>query len=162
MAWTYVKPDVINIPQPTASTCWLACLQMLFVWKGRSPDEPLQKLNADPNIFPDFYLKNGLAPEDCVGIARCVGLGCAGDGDADADVLARALQSHGPYWVAGEWKKGAAHVRVVIGCDPDLKMVKLLNPWNPLDDVDFASIDDFNRRQDRWKKFGTFMYWSGF
>lgn len=159
MSWTIVHPEVVNIPQPNASTCWLACLQMLYVWKGRSADEPYQTLNADPNIFPDYWVSNGLAPEDCLTIARCLGLGCAGDGDADADVLARALKSHGPYWVAGEWKKGYAHVKVVIGCDPDLKMVKMLNPWNPIDPVDFASIDDFNKRQDRWKKFGTFIYW---
>ena len=130
MAWTNVYPDVINIPQPNASTCWLACLKMLYVWKGKGADEPLAKLNADPDVFPDYWLSNGVAPEDCLVIARSLGLGCAGDCDADAGVLARALKSHGPHWVAGEWKKGYAHVKVVVGCDPDLGMVKMINPWN--------------------------------
>ena len=106
MSWSNVHPEVVNIPQPSASTCWLACLQMLFVWKGRDPGEVMQKLNADPDIFPDYWLSNGVAPDNGRTIARCLGLGCAGDGDADAGVLARALKTYGPYWVAGEWKKG--------------------------------------------------------
>lgn len=160
MAWQNVHPEVVNIPQPNASTCWLACLQMLFVWKGKDPGEVMQKLNADPNIFPDYWLSNGVAPDNCLTIARCLGLGCAGDGDADAAVLANALKMHGPYWVAGEWKKGYAHVKVVVGCDTQGNSVKLINPWNPIDPVDYATIDGFNNRGDRWKVFGTFMYWS--
>jgi hypothetical protein len=160
MSWTNVYPEVVNIPQSTASTCWLACLKMLYVWKGKSADEPLQKLNADPNIFPDYWLDKGVGPEDCLTIARCLGLGRAGDGDADAEVLARALKTHGPYWVAGEWKKGYAHVKVVVGCDPEGDRVKLVNPWNPTDPVDYATLAGFNNRGDRWKVFGTFMYWS--
>jgi len=159
MSWTYVHPEVDVISQATASTCWLAALKMLYVWNNRPVNEPLDKLNEDPNIFPDYWLENGLAPDNCLTIARCLGLGCAGDGDADAEVLARALKSHGPYWVAGEWKKGYAHVKVVVGCDPDMGKVKLLNPWNPLDSVDYADIDGFNKRGDRWKVFGSFMYW---
>ena len=31
--------------------------------------------------------------------------------------------------------------------------------WNPTDPVDYATIDGFNNRGDRWKVFGTFMYW---
>src|SRR5262249_13303443 len=120
MSWTNVHPEVVNIPQPNSSTCWLACLQMLYEWKGLSRHEPLQKPNADTNIYPDYWVSNGIAPDNCLTIARCLGLGCAGDGDADIEVLARALKSHGPYWVAGEWKKGSAHVKVVIGCDPQV------------------------------------------
>lgn len=159
MAWTNVHPEVVNIPQPTASTCWLACLQMLFVWKGKNPDEVMQKLNADPNIFPDYWLENGLAPDNGLTIARCLGMSCAGDGDADIDVLANALKTHGPYWVAGEWKKGYAHVKVIAGCDPALNQIKLINPWNPIDPVDYSSIEAFNKRGDRWKVFGSFIYW---
>jgi hypothetical protein len=161
MVFINVHPEVENIPQPTASTCWLACLQMLYVWKGKSPSEVLQTLNADPNIFPDYWLSNGISPDNCLTIARCLGLGCAGDGDADAEVLANALKMHGPYWVAGEWKKGYPHVKVVVGCDPNGGgMVRLINPWNPSDPVDYATIDGFNNRGTRWKVFGSFIYWS--
>lgn len=160
MAWTHVYPEVVNIPQPTVSTCWLACMQMLFVWKGKDPAEVLQKLNADPNIFPDYWLENGVSPDNCLQLGRCMGTSWAGDGDADAEVLANALKVHGPYWVAGEWKKGYAHVKVVIGCDPKLGQVKMINPWNPSDPVDFATIDAFNKRGDKWKINGSFLYWT--
>jgi hypothetical protein len=160
MAWTNVYPEVDNIPQPTASTCWLACLQMLYVWKGKNASEPLAALNADPNIFPDYWLGNGISPDNCLTIAKCLGLGRAGDGDADITYLAAALKQHGPYWVAGEWKKGYPHVKVVVGADPGLNQIKLINPWNPLDPTDFNSIEDFNKRGDRWKVFGSFMYWN--
>ena len=160
MSWSYVHPEVVYIAQPNVSTCWLACLSMLYVWKGRSADEPLQQLNADPDIFPDYWVSNGLAPDNCLTIARSLGLGCAGDGDVDIDVLARAIKQHGPYWVCGEWKKGSPHVKVVTGCSPDLNQVRMFNPWNPSDPVDFASIEDCNKRGDRWKVFGSFMYWN--
>jgi Papain-like cysteine protease AvrRpt2 len=160
MAWTLVDPEVVNIPQPNASTCWLACLQMLYVWKGKKASEPLQKLSADPDIEPDYWVDNGISPDNCISIARCLGLGRAGDGDADITYLGAALKQHGPYWVTGEWIKGSPHVKVIIGCDPALNQIKLLNPWNPIDPVDFASIEAFNNRGTRWKVLGSFMYWS--
>lgn len=159
MAWTNVTPEVPYVSQPTVSVCWLACLKMLFLWKGKSADEPYQKLDADPNIFPDYWLEHGVSPDNCLQIGRCLGLSWAGDGDADIEVLANALRTHGPYWVAGEWKKGYAHVKVVTGVDVAGKMVKMLNPWNPSDNTDFASIDKFNDRGDRWKVNGSFLYW---
>ncbi|HYJ91188.1 MAG TPA: papain-like cysteine protease family protein [Pyrinomonadaceae bacterium] len=160
MAWTDVTPTVIPIHQPNPSTCWLACLQMLYVWRGKTADQVLTDLNNDPDVFPDEWLSSGISPENCLTIARSLKLGCAGDGDADSDVLANALKMHGPYWVVGEWKSGSPHVKVVVGCDPAAQMVKLINPWNPIDDTDFASIDKFNNRGARWKVFGSFMYWS--
>jgi len=119
----------------------------------------MQKLNADPDIFPDYWLENGLAPENGLKIARCLGLGCAGDGDVDLQVLANALSSHGPYWVMGEWKMGYPHVKVVVGCDPQANLIKLINPWNPSDDEDYNSVEAFNKRGSRWKVFGSFIYW---
>lgn len=160
MAWTNVHPEVTCISQPNASTCWLACLQMLYVWKGKSASEPYEKLSADPDLDPDYWKGNGVSPDNCLQIARCLGLGRAGDGDADITYMAAALKSHGPYWVAGEWKKGSPHVKVIVGCDPDLGKVKLLNPWNPIDPVDFSDIADFNNRGARWKVLGSFMYWN--
>ena len=159
MSWTNVNPPVTAIHQPTISTCWLACLQMLYVWKGKEPGLVMQTLDADPTIFPDYWKDNGLAPENGRQIARSLGLGCAGDGDMDLDVLDNALRTHGPYWVMGEWKPGYAHVKVIVGCEPKLNLVKLINPWNPSDDEDFNSIEAFNKRGERWKVFGSFIYW---
>ncbi|PYS86912.1 MAG: hypothetical protein DMF62_14220 [Acidobacteria bacterium] len=161
MGFVDVQPAVTYISQPNRSTCWLACLQMLYVWKNKPATEPLEKLNADPDVFPDYWLQNGIAPENCLTIARTLGLGCAGDGDLDnIGILAAALKSHGPYWVTGEWKKGSPHVKVVTGVDVAANQIKLLNPWNPSDNTDFNSVEDFNKRGDRWKVLGSFMYWS--
>ena len=159
MAWTNVQPEVNNIPQSTPSTCWLACLKMLYVWKGKSADEPLAALNADPNIFPDEWLGTGVAPDNCLTIARCLGLGHAGDGDIDINYLGAALKQHGPYWAAGEFKKGYAHVKVIVGVNPELNQIKLINPWNPIDPVDYSSAEAFNARGARWKVDGSLMYW---
>jgi hypothetical protein len=38
--------------------------------------------------------------------------------------------------------------------------IRMLNPWNPIDPVDFASIELFNKRGDRWKVFDSFIYWN--
>lgn len=163
MAWTKVSPDVTPINQPTSTTCWYVCLQMLFNWKKRNPKEILDKLNADPDIFPDYWLTNGVAPANCIQIARCLGLGAAGDGEIDAGVLANALRTHGPYWVAGMWIKGSSHVIVVTACDPDTGRIKYINPWNNFTlTEDTNGIDWLNSRGDIWKStFGSLMYWSG-
>jgi hypothetical protein len=69
------------------------------------------------------------------------------------------LKQHGPYWVAGEFIKGRAHVKVIVGADPERNQVKLINPWNPIDPVDFHTIEKLNDRGDRWKVDGSMMYW---
>ena len=78
MGFVNVQPEVPYVNQPTASICWLACLQMLYLWKGRPKSEPLDKLNADPDVWPDYWLQNGIAPENCLTIARCLGFVHAG------------------------------------------------------------------------------------
>ena len=160
MSWTNVHPEVTNIPQTDPAQCWLACLQMLYVWKGRSAAEPLEKLNADPNIFPDAWLSGGVSPDNCLQIGRALGLGVGGGGDVDIAYLAAALKQKGPYWVAGEFIKGRAHVKVVVGADPERNQIKFINPWNPIDPVDFCTIEKFNGRGERWKVFGTLLYWN--
>ena len=160
MGWTNVQPDVTCISQPNASTCWLACLQMLYVWKGKQASEPYAKLEASADVYPEPWLQIGIAPENCLTIARTLGLGCAGDGDLDISFLAAALKSHGPYWVTGEWIPKSPHVKVIVGVNPELDQIKMLNPWNPVDNTDFASAADFNKRGSRWKVLGSFMYWS--
>ena len=162
MPWTKVTPPVTPINQPTSSTCWYVCLQMLYNWKGKNPAEIKQKLDADPQIFADYWFTNGVAPYNCLQIARCLGLQAAGDGDIDAGVLANALRVHGPYWCAGSWKKGTAHVIVVTGCNPESNEIRYINPWMNLDLSDsLETVDFLNRRGDEWKStFGSLMYWS--
>ena len=159
MAWTNVHPEVTTISQSDPAQCWLACLQMLYVWKGLPASEPLAKLNADPDIFPDDWLANGVSPDNCLTIAKSLKLGHAGDGDIDINYLAAALKQHGPYWAAGEYIKGRAHVKVIVGVNPEANSIKLLNPWNPIDPVDFCTQEKFNARGDRWKVDGSLMYW---
>ena len=162
MAWTTVYPKVIPINQPTSSTCWLACMQMLFVWKGKDADDVLRKLNADPDIFPDYWVQNGVSPANCLQIARSLGMGCAGDGEIDGNVLARALTAHGPYWVAGEWIKGSPHVIVITGVNPATGRVKLVNPWKNFDLSESEDLlDNINNRRQPWiSTFGSLIYWS--
>ena len=57
-------------------------------------------------------------------------------------------------------EKRLPHVKAVVGADPWLNQIKLINPWNPLDPTYFNSIEDFNKRGDMWKVFGSFMYWN--
>lgn len=162
MAWTNVTPAVKAINQPTSSTCWYVCMQMLYIWKGRDPKEILDKLNADPDIYPEYWLVNGISTYNCLQLARCLGMGCAGDGEADAEVLANALRTHGPYWVAGEWKKGSPHVIVVTGCNPESGKIRLINPWNNYDLSESEDLlENFNNRGKVWgNTFGSMIYWS--
>ena len=161
MAWTTVLPKVIPINQPTSSTCWYVCLQMLFVWKGRDPNDILRLLNADPEIYPDYWMDNGVSPSNCRQIARALGMSCAGDGEVDADVLANALATHGPYWVAGEWIKGSPHVVVVTGINPASGKIRLVNPWKNWDLTETEDLlDNFNNRRQPWiSTFCSFIYW---
>jgi hypothetical protein len=161
MALTKVSPAVVPINQPTSSTCWYVCLQMLWIWKKKDPKDILTLLNADPDLYPDYWLTNGIAPGDCRPAARALGMGCAGDGDIDAGVLARALRSHGPYWVAGMWVKGHSHVIVVTACDENSGAIRYINPWNNFDLSDSpGDIDWLNSRGDVWKStFGSCIYW---
>lgn len=161
MAWTTISPKITPLNQPTSSTCWYSCLQMLFIWKGLDPADVYRRLEADPEIFPDYWLQKGVAPYNCIQIARCLGLTGAGEGDADADVLANALTTHGPYWVAGEWKKGSSHVKVVTGVNPSSGKIRLVDPWM---NHDLSESEDllvnFNDRGKVWENtFGSFLYW---
>ncbi len=162
MPWTNISPKITPLNQPTTSTCWLSCLQMLYIWKGKDAGDVLKDLNADPDIFPDYWVINGVAPYNCLQIARSLKLGCAGDGEPDADVLEHAIATHGPYWVAGEWIKGSPHVQVVTGINLSTGKIRMFNPWKNYDLSETEDLfDNFKNRGKIWNStFGSMIYWS--
>jgi Papain-like cysteine protease AvrRpt2 len=147
--------------QPTSTSCWYTCLTMLFKWKKRDAGTILSKMDQSPNLYPSYMLENGIAPSECKETAKMLGLGYAGDGEIDAQALADALKSHGPYWVAGMWQKNSSHVIVVTACNPDTGNIRYINPWMNVDLSDTVSnIDWLNKRGDVWKQtLGSLMYW---
>jgi hypothetical protein len=161
MDWTKVTPAVEAMNQPTSTSCWYTCLRMLFKWKGRDSSKILEKMDQSPNLFPYYMLDNGIAPSECKETAKMLGLGYAGDGEIDAEVLANALKSHGPYWVAGMWTKNSSHVIVVTACNPSTGQIRYINPWMNHDLSDsVGGIDWLNARGDVWKQtLGSLMYW---
>lgn len=161
MAWTKVSPDVAPMNQPTSTCCWYTCLQMLFKWKGRDTGLILKKMDESPNLFPYYMLDNGIAPSECKETAKALGMSWAGDGEIDADVLARALRSHGPYWVAGMWQKNFSHVIVVTACNPEQGQIRYINPWMNHDLSDtWGTVSWLNDRGKVWKETdGSLIYW---
>lgn len=156
-----VNPAVQPRNQPTSTSCWYTCLQMLFDWKKKDSSKIIETMDQSPNLFPDYMLKNGIAPSECKETAKILGLGFAGDGDTYPDVMANALRSHGPYWVAGMWTKNSSHVIVVTSCDPETGAIRYINPWNNFDLSDSpGDIDWLNARGSVWKQtLGSMMYW---
>lgn len=161
MSMYKVSPPVAPRNQPTSTTCWYTCLQMLFEWKKKDPSKLIPTMDTSPDLFPYYMLENGIAPSECKPTAKVLGLGYAGDGDTYPDVLANALKSHGPYWVAGMWTKNYSHVIVVTGCDPDTGAIKYINPWCNYDlSESIADVDWLNARGKVWKStLGSMMYW---
>lgn len=83
-------------------------------------------MDQSPNLFPYYMLDNGISPSECKETAQILGLGCAGDGDTYPDLLANALKSQGPYWVARMWQKGHSHVIVVTACDLETGAIRYI------------------------------------
>lgn len=168
MAMYKVSPDVKPRNQPTTTTCWLTCLQMLFQWKidkgskGLSADKDsiLAAIDKSPNLFPYHMETAGIAPGECKETAKMLGLRWAGGGDIDAKYFQEALKSHGPYWIAGDWGSGS-HVIVVTACDPDSGKIRYINPWQNVTLSDSAgTISWLNNRSNVWRDCdGALMYW---
>lgn len=156
------SPSVSPRNQPTSSTCWYSCLQMLFEWKKRDRSTIISTMDSSPNLFPYYMLENGIAPSECKETAKILGLSWAGDGEIDAEVLANALVTYGPYWVAGMWKKGSSHVIVVTGCDPEQGQIRYVDPWMNHDlSETWATVSWLNARGKIWKETnGSLMYWA--
>jgi Papain-like cysteine protease AvrRpt2 len=160
MPWTKVSPAVDPINQPTSTSCWYVCLKMLFNWKKRDTSTILTTMDTSPDLYPYYMLENGIAPSECKTTAYTLGMSCAGDGEIDAQVLANALKSHGPYWLAGMWTKNSSHVIVVTGCNPTSGEITYINPWCNYDlSESSGNIDWLNSRGSMWKNtFGSAIY----
>lgn len=161
MAWTKVHPAVEAMTQPTSSTCWYTCLVMLHKWKSKDHSSIIKDMDKNDNLFPHYMLEAGIAPGECKETAKSLGMSWAGGGDIDAEVLANALKSHGPYWVAGMWRKNFSHVIVVTGCEPETGKIKYIDPWMNHDASESnGTISWLNDRGKVWKETdGSLIYW---
>lgn len=136
MSMYKVSPSVTPQMQPSGTSCWLTCLEMLYTWKNDKGDKSkkissiLPDMDKSPNLYPYYMQDAGIAPGECRETARMLGLGCAGDTKIiDAKILADALRMHGPLWIAGRWYMNCDHVIVVTGCNPETGKIKYVNPW---------------------------------
>lgn len=163
MGWSKCSPDVKPRTQPTSTTCWYSCLQMLFEWKGKDTASIISTMDSSPNLFPDYMLKNGIAPSECKETAKSLGMRWAGDGELDAGYFAEAIKKNGPYWVAGMWRKGFSHVIVVTAVDPDQGKIKYVDPWMNHDlSESNGTMSWLNDRGKIWKETdGSLIYWAG-
>ena len=93
MATYKVNPEVSPRNQPTSTTCWLTCLQMLFQWKidkgqtsySADKDSILAAMDQSPNLYPYYMEKAGIAPGECKETAKMLGLRWSGGGDNEAN-----------------------------------------------------------------------------
>ncbi len=132
-----VKPIV----QRRSSTCWYACYQMLYKWKGIGVSEVEDRIkksqtdeqkDADPPIADfDYMCDHGIGTSDLKPVARALKLEWGGGGGKDTTIsaLLYALDKFGPIWIAGAWH-GHSHVILLIGAKRGkVPMVNFLNPW---------------------------------
>ena len=55
MAWYTVKPSVQARAQRTSAECWLACLEMLFTWKGKDETRICDVIDQKTSLDSDFW-----------------------------------------------------------------------------------------------------------
>ena len=138
MSMYKVSPAVKPRSQSLGTSCWLSCLEMLYIWKNdkgdrtKNIDEILSKMDESPDLYP-YYMQTttGMFPSQYRPTARMLGLGCSGDTETiDAKLLKTMLQKHGPLMIGGKFSKGHSHAIVVTGCDPETGNIRYVDPWN--------------------------------
>ncbi len=168
MSMIHVSPSVQPRMQPTATSCWLTCLEMLYQWKNdqgdRSKDSSsiLSVMNESPYLEPWEMKAKGIAVRECKETAQYLGLGFAGDTKIiDAKVLTYALKHQGLLWVAGRWYMNCDHVIVVTGCNPETGKIKYINPWKNYGGLETdGTVDWLADRGDVWTNCdASVMYW---
>jgi hypothetical protein len=161
MAWYTVKPSVQARAQRTSAECWLACLEMLFTWKGKDETRICDVIDQKTSLDSDYLKKNGIAPSECYEVAKALGLRWSGGGDIAADVLEGALKQHGPYFAGGAWRMHKSHAILLTAVDKDQDKIKYINPMEPSGQETTATIDWFNdNRGSAWKQSASgFLYW---
>ena len=167
MAMYKVSPAVQPLNQAKSTTCWLACLEMMFQWKNDKGDTSKKKsqicgiIDSNTDYWADDLVAKGIAPAECRQVAHALGLQPTGAGDYTAGILHDIISKKGPVWVAGMWLEGMSHVVVVTACDPDSGNIRIINPWKNYDLSDSPrTVSWLNARGDIWKSYeGSVMYW---
>jgi hypothetical protein len=157
-----VSPKVQPRNQPTPATCWLSCLEMLFVWKKKDPSTICDLIDQKTELFSSQLCQYGIDPSECGPVAKALGLQWTGGGDIAADVLSQALKTHGPYWIGGQWYMHRSHAIVLTGVDPDTNKIRYINPYNNLSLTDSPGTLGWlnDNRGDVWKQSESgLMYW---
>jgi len=167
MAMYKVFPGVKPLRQALSTTCWLTCLEMLFQWKkdkGDSSKDKSQicaKIDSNTDYWASDLTDNGIAPYECMQVARAMGMQPTGAGDYTKEILYDLVSKKGPLWVGGYWYGESAHVIVVTGVNPDNGKIKIVDPWKNWDlSEGDRDVGWLNARSKVWKAYeGTVMYW---
>ncbi len=172
------------VSQKDPARCWLAAYKLMFTWKGRSPDEPLQILRTrtkvdvdgkppekreqgDNGPWPPGALCLGLDASDWTTCARAFGLWPVTGGPFTDDWLKGTLRDFGPMLVHGNFGLGM-HTIVVVGYTASffgtVELVWILNPFNA-DHADIAprtaSVDWLRKGVEaNAGKGGVVQYWT--
>jgi len=152
--FTVEKGDSIARPQSDPTTCWLACYQMMFKWKGISDDadgiKERVKTVGVPMIAPppdeDGALQKGLKGKYYPTANGALGLQSLKGGELDATELDYILRKKGPIWAT--MKFGSInHNIVIIGYGEE--NVKYINPGGDLNlqkaDIVTCPLKDLNK-----------------
>ncbi|MEZ5428647.1 MAG: papain-like cysteine protease family protein [Pyrinomonadaceae bacterium] len=162
-----VTPAVKPLNQARGTTCWLACLEMMFEWKKDKGDATKDKtkicdlIDQKTDYFSSIMVEKGLGTHECAPVARALGLQPTGAGDYTRDILYSLVSNKGPLFVAGIWIENCPHAVVVTACDKDSDNIKIINPWRNYDLSESPrTVNWLNARGDLWKKVeGSVMYW---
>lgn len=167
MAMYKVSPSVQPLNQAKGTTCWLACLEMLFQWKASKGDSSKDKtkicdlIDENTPYYSSIMVEKGIAPIECASVARALGMQPTGAGDYTREILYDLISKKGPLWVAGTWVPNCPHVIVVTGVDNESDLIKIINPWRNSDlSEENRNITWLNSRGNLWKGTeGSVMYW---
>lgn len=166
MAMFKVTPSVKPLNQAKSTTCWLACLEMMYQWKidkgdaSKKKSEICSKIDSDTDYWADDLVSGGIGAPQCSQVARALGMQPTGAGDYTAEILYDLMSKKGPLWVGGYWYGDSAHVILVTGVNPDNSKIKIVDPWKnyALEEGD-RDVAWLNARSKHWKSFDTVMYW---
>ncbi len=158
-----VSPKVTPIVQDFATTCWLACFQMLYQWKNKDKNKVWDLLDNSPGPYanPWQMYYDGIGSTDLLPAAKALSLRWGGGGELDIELLAKHLKSVGPVWAAGCWNS-QSHIILLTGADTDTNEVFYLNPWRDHggEQEQKKSMYWFNEGRGHWLGVnGSFMYW---
>lgn len=165
----YKVPGVKARNQQLSTSCWLTCLEMLFAWKGKNPNNILETMDQSPNLFPYYMKDNGIAASECKETAKMLGLCYAGDtGVIDAGILTSILQKHGPILINGYYSLVNSttpgrhhHAILVTGCDPSENKIRYIDTFkNYMLEDSPQSISWLQDRRQPWISCdASMMYW---